>query len=74
MVHQLDEESDRIHILIYKRDILRLDQYGPPGMRRSEKIRRIINIFLNGIESQGKLVAKPLSVRTPLDTAEKPHE
>ena len=67
MPKKLDEEVVRIHILLHKRDIDRIDKlFSNPAtpsarhMKRSEAIRVIVGKFLDQVEAKAQQYIKPL--------------
>ena len=67
MSHNLEEDSTRIHIQLFNRDLARIDAYRGIRMNRSAAIRKLINKMLDAIESQAKLKSRPVELRADFD-------
>jgi metal-responsive CopG/Arc/MetJ family transcriptional regulator len=68
MPKRLDEDAQRIHLLVPNRDIERIDRLfanpanpGARHMKRSEAIRTIISKFLDQVEARAQQKAQSLS-------------
>ena len=67
MPKKLSEDAERIHIILHKRDIERIDKFfanpqrpGIRQMKRSEAIRVILGKFLDQVEAQAQQRATPI--------------
>jgi hypothetical protein len=73
-MRRLEEEGVRVHLVLFKRDIERIDKFfaqGTPGtvqIKRSEAIRKIITKFLDQVDARTQQLAVPLNLGMDPDT------
>ena len=66
MPNHLDEETERIHINLYKRDVERINAIrGRTPFNKA--VRNMIRLTLNQIEAKASQSAKPVKLREEIE-------
>jgi hypothetical protein len=60
MVRRLDEETVRVHIHLYTRDVARIEALFTPRLKFNRAVRDMVRVMLDRIEAEAKLGALPL--------------
>lgn len=66
MPRKLNEDCERVHVILFRRDIERIDKFfanplrpGARALKRSEAIRVILGKFLDQVEAKAQLSNYP---------------